>query len=41
MDYSDEIFEPNHLNTQNIIQENYYDSDQSNDSSSSSASKKL
>ena len=33
MDYSDEIFEPNHLNTQNIIQENYYDSDQSNDSS--------
>ena len=33
-----DIFEPNHLNSQNIIQENYYESDCSEASASSTAS---
>ena len=40
MDNSNDIFEPNHLNTENIIQEDYYgnESDSSLASSSSSSS---
>ena len=40
MDYNNEIFEPRHINTPNIIYENYYehDSDASNSSASSSSS---
>ena len=33
-----DIFEPNHLNSQNIIQENYYESDCSEASASSTSS---